>query len=133
MNLYKILYGLLVFIKLIAQTLNISQTANIDPTEIYKAKLAQLQNSGVISGLEGQDDEGDNAPQLIKTGASSEANITEQFGHNGQGDRWQLNAQMEAPGSPYELRASFVVPGTLISGINSELPGQIMAQVAQNV
>jgi len=92
-----------------------------------------LQNSGVVPDPEGQGGEGDNAPQLIKTGASSEANTTEQFGHNGQGDRWQLNAQMEAPRSPYELRAGFVVSGTLISGINSELPGQIMAQVAQNV
>ncbi|TAL47110.1 MAG: TrbI/VirB10 family protein [Methylovulum sp.] len=111
----------------------VRQTANADPTEIYKIKLAQLQNSGVVPDPEGQGGEGDNAPQLIKTGASSEANTTEQFGHNGQGDRWQLNAQMEVPRSPYELRAGFVVPGTLISGINSELPGQIMAQVAQNV
>ena len=34
---------------------------------------------------------------------------------------------------PFELRAGFVVPATLISGINSDLPGQIMAQVAQDV
>ena len=35
--------------------------------------------------------------------------------------------------SPYELCAGFVVAATLISGINSNLPGQIMAQIAQNV
>jgi type IV secretion system protein VirB10 len=35
--------------------------------------------------------------------------------------------------SPYELRAGFVMAATLISGINSDLPGQIMAQIAQNV
>jgi type IV secretion system protein VirB10 len=50
-----------------------------------------------------------------------------------EGDRWRLDSQPEAPRSPYELRAGFVVPATLISGINSDLPGQIMAQVAGNV
>ena len=40
---------------------------------------------------------------------------------------------MENPGSPYELRAGFVIPGTMITGVNSDLPGQIMAQVSQNV
>jgi type IV secretory pathway VirB10-like protein len=51
----------------------------------------------------------------------------------GQGDRWKLDSQPEAPRTPFELRAGFVVPATLISGINSDLPGQIMAQVAQDV
>ena len=31
------------------------------------------------------------------------------------------------------MRAGFVIPATMISGINSELPGQIMAQVSQGV
>ncbi|WP_458574331.1 TrbI/VirB10 family protein [Serratia marcescens] len=53
--------------------------------------------------------------------------------NGGQGDRWKLDSQPEAPRTPFELRAGFVVPATLISGINSDLPGQIMAQVAQDV
>ena len=108
--------------------------ADVDPTEIYKAKLAKLQQSGLIPGTDGQSSNNDNssAPQLVKTGAA-ENNTIDQFGNNGQRDRWQLNSQPEAPRSPFELRAGFVVPGTLISGINSELPGQIMAQVSQNV
>ena len=40
---------------------------------------------------------------------------------------------MEAPDSPYALRAGFVIPGILIGGINSDSPGQIVAQVRQNV
>lgn len=44
-----------------------------------------------------------------------------------------MDSQPEAPRTPFELRAGFVVPATLISGINSDLPGQIMAQVAQHV
>ena len=56
-----------------------------------------------------------------------------QFLPPGAADRWQLNSQPQPPRSRYELRAGFVVPATLISGINSELPGQIRGQVAQNV
>ena len=35
--------------------------------------------------------------------------------------------------SPYEIKTGTIIPGTLISGINSELPGQILGQVAENV
>lgn len=49
------------------------------------------------------------------------------------GDRWRLGSQPEKPRSPYELRAGFVVPATLISGVNSDLPGQIIGQVSQDV
>jgi type IV secretion system protein VirB10 len=50
-----------------------------------------------------------------------------------QGDRWELNSHPEPPRTPFELRAGFVIPATLISGINSDLPGQITAQVSQTV
>lgn len=35
--------------------------------------------------------------------------------------------------SPYEVKAGFIIPGVLVSGINSDLPGQIIGQVRQNV
>ena len=35
--------------------------------------------------------------------------------------------------SPYELKRGSVIPATLVSGINSDLPGRITAQVSQNV
>lgn len=35
--------------------------------------------------------------------------------------------------SPYEVKAGSIVPGVMISGINSDLPGQIIGQVRQNV
>jgi type IV secretion system protein VirB10 len=37
------------------------------------------------------------------------------------------------PISPYELKAGSVIPAVMISGINSDLPGQIIAQVRENV
>lgn len=38
-----------------------------------------------------------------------------------------------APLSAFELKRGSVIPATLISGINSDLPGRIIAQVNQNV
>ncbi len=37
------------------------------------------------------------------------------------------------PVSPFELKAGTVIPSVMLGGINSDLPGQIMAQVSQNV
>lgn len=99
-----------------------------DPTATYRARLQQLQASGLGGEADGSTD-----PKLLQTADSSNRNDIERFSDSGQGDRWKLDAKPEAPRTPYELRAGFVVPATLISGINSELPGQIMAQIAQNV
>jgi type IV secretion system protein VirB10 len=101
-----------------------------DPTAAYKARLQQLQAGGVGSaGGSGS------APRLLQTAGATSPGSKDysQFAGSGQEDRWKLDAQPEAPRSPYELRAGFVVPATLISGINAELPGQIMAQVSQDV
>lgn len=46
---------------------------------------------------------------------------------------YTLDAQPEAPATPFTVRAPSVIPATLISGINSELKGPIFAQVSQNV
>jgi len=35
--------------------------------------------------------------------------------------------------TPYELKRGSVIPATLITGVNSDLPGRISAQVSQNV
>jgi type IV secretion system protein VirB10 len=60
-------------------------------------------------------------------------NSLSQFDNATGRDRWALASRPEAPRTPYELRAGFVIPAVLMSGINSDLPGQIMAQVSQNI
>ena len=112
-----------------------------DPTAAYKARLQQLQAGGVGSASGGSGGGGSLtgggglAPRLLPTAGATSPGSKDyaQFAGSGQEDRWKLDAQPEAPRSPYELRAGFVVPATLISGINAELPGQIMAQVSQDV
>ncbi|MCL2713239.1 MAG: TrbI/VirB10 family protein [Alphaproteobacteria bacterium] len=41
--------------------------------------------------------------------------------------------RVSAPASPYSLQAGSVIPAALITGIRSDLPGQITAQVTGNV
>ena len=53
--------------------------------------------------------------------------------YNGQRDRWKLNTRLEEPTTPYILRTGFVIPALLISAMESELPGTIIAQVSQDV
>ena len=44
-----------------------------------------------------------------------------------------LNQRIQDPVSPYQLMAGTVLPAVLISGINSDLPGHIIAQIRENV
>lgn len=49
-------------------------------------------------------------------------------------DRTTVSAErIVAPASPFLLQAGSVIPAALITGIRSDLPGQITAQVTQNV
>ena len=41
--------------------------------------------------------------------------------------------RLEAPASPYVLQAGAVIPAALVTGIRSDLPGQVTAQVTENV
>ncbi|OQW86306.1 MAG: conjugal transfer protein TrbI [Rhodoferax ferrireducens] len=118
--------------KLAAVRQQIQAATSDDPTAQYKKILAMAQSNGLM-GSGGSGAGSGSGPQLMQTAASTSNNGNSMGQFNGQGDRWKLDSQVEAPRSPYELRAGFVVPATLISGINSELPGQIIGQVAQNV
>ncbi|MFN8683407.1 TrbI/VirB10 family protein [Paracoccus sp. P2] len=53
---------------------------------------------------------------------------------NAAPDRQPVSAErVTAPASPYLLQAGAVIPAALITGIRSDLPGQIVAQVTENV
>jgi type IV secretion system protein VirB10 len=53
--------------------------------------------------------------------------------YNGYRDRWKLNTHLEPPTTPYILRTGAVIPGLLLSAMDAELPGTIIAQVSQDV
>ena len=88
---------------------NHDASVNIDVANTFKAHLQKLQ------GMQ-------NARPTPQT-----------LGGQENESRWHLNSRLESPNSRYELRAGGVIPGVMVSGISSELPGQIIGQVSQNV
>jgi len=44
-----------------------------------------------------------------------------------------LQASLRGSVSPYEVKAGTIIPGVMLTGINSDLPGQITAQVREPV
>lgn len=101
--------------------------ARRNPNDVYKAKIDELKS--MMSGLGG----GSIGNVSGAGGLGSSANSTSGTPALLGSESWKLNTQMEAPETPYVLRGGYVIPGILISGINSDLPGQIMAQVSQDV
>ena len=54
------------------------------------------------------------------------------FDRNQVDTDWSLKHQ-RMKGQPFELKTGAVIPGVMITGINSDLPGNMIAQVAGNV
>jgi len=44
-----------------------------------------------------------------------------------------LSARLEPAGAPLTLRAGTLIPGLLLTGVNSDLPGQVLAQTSRDV
>jgi len=96
------------------------------PMAQYQQQLQSLQQMAGMGGGA--------APQLpaglqpMQGGSNGQG--YDQF--NGDESRWSLNTKMKAP-KPFTVLAGDVIPGIFITGINSDLPGQITGQVSQNV
>jgi type IV secretory pathway VirB10-like protein len=53
---------------------------------------------------------------------------------NAQGDKRMISAdRLKTPPSPFILQAGAIIPGALLTGIRSDLPGEITAQVTEHV
>ncbi|MBE3902438.1 hypothetical protein HJ158_25750, partial [Vibrio parahaemolyticus] len=68
------------------------------------------------------------ASTLDTTGASQASKEAFLAKANQAGD---LNARRELPASEYELTVGTLIPATLISAMNSDIPGNVIAQVSQ--
>ena len=54
------------------------------------------------------------------------------FSRAGKDSSWIL-PHTRTSGQPLELKTGAVIPGVMVTGVNSDLPGNIIAQVSQNV
>lgn len=94
--------------------------------EIFNQRMAQLKmNTG--SGIE-------SSYNAFTSGNSNGNNrtITDFESRTPDPTKWMLNSQVLRP-AQYSILTGTVIPATLITGINSDLPGQVTAQVSQNV
>ncbi|NRP90762.1 type IV secretion system protein VirB10 [Rhizobium mongolense subsp. loessense] len=95
------------------RTATTTASANGNPSDLYAAALR--------AGLSGQN--------VDPNGQSSK----EDFFNADLKDLGYLPNRIVPQQSAFELKRGSVIPATLITGINSDLPGRITAQVSQNV
>lgn len=72
----------------------------------------------------------------MQPAGSSDPNLQgrkQDFLSGGTDSRIYSTATLQVPKSPYQLMAGTVIPAALVTGINSDLPGQIIATVTENV
>jgi type IV secretion system protein TrbI len=78
-------------------------------------------------------------PQAAAAAAAAGSNDLTSQDHklaflNGNVDRRTVSPdRVEAPASPYVLQAGAVIPGALLTGLRSDLPGRVTAQVTEDV
>ena len=119
---------------LLRQQIDQASSQSTDYDTAYRQRLASAQQIAAAM----QNGGGQGLEQPPRPGAANQSvaaaanNMGLALGGAGA-NRWKLDQQVEAPTSPYEMRAGGVLPATLIGGINSELPGTLTAQVSQNV
>lgn len=81
------------------------------------------------SGLTGPGDQRPSDPGSVQSAQDSKLAFV-----NAEPDRRTVSLDRLAPNaSPYVLQAGSIIPAALITGIRSDLPGQITAQVTENV
>lgn len=96
-----------------------TDTRQDDATAMAMANALQRPD---MSGLAGQNPDYNPAADKDK----------EAFFDRARKTSWLLDEQ-RVDGMPYELKTGAVIPGVMLTGINSDLPGNMIAQVAQNV
>lgn len=84
----------------------------------------------VIPALPGLPQPGERPPAVDDQNMQGEKR---EFSRERQQDLPYIKATLLSPISQFEIKAGTILPATLITGINSDLPGQIVAQLRENV
>lgn len=105
--------------------------------ERLNQRLQQVRSNSGTQVLTGAPTPSTNMAQMSQR-ATSQANVgvvaNDPYASMASSGNWELGRSLEVPiDDPYLVRAGTVIPATLISGMNSQIPGQIIAQVSQNV
>ena len=76
---------------------------------------------------------GGEAPASTEEGADRDQRHKQAFLDRNPDPKIYAAGHLQETRSPYELMAGTVIPAALVTGINSDLPGQMIATVTQNV
>jgi type IV secretion system protein VirB10 len=88
--------------------------------------------AGMAEALRGSIEPAVAAPAPV-AGERSPVAARRAFLDGGAGQSNESPERIRRPSSPYILQSGSVIPAALITGIRSDLPGQVTAQVTQNV
>lgn len=110
----------------------------VDPEEQRRlAEMEAARTSQLFFQIRPETDSGLPTVQQLPAGSRPRLNGTQDrhFAFlNAEADRQTVaRDRIASPASPYVLQAGSVIPAALITGIRSDLPGQITAQVTQHV
>ena len=92
----------------------------------------------VHAAMNGATPKADQAPAPVAgAAAGGDANLQQHkadfMSRDGANNATYLAQPVLMPRSPFEVKAGTIIPTTLLTGINSDLPGQIVGQVRENV
>lgn len=97
----------------------------LDAAAPGEAALAALFGSGVFGGQGGNKNGATDQSQARLQGPAQTSLV-------GNSDVYNPHS-LQRPVSPYQVMAGTIIPASLITGLNSDLPGQVIGQVTENV
>lgn len=107
-----------------ASLLNTSKAMN-QPSKLFNGvdKLSALPGINPVGTLP--------STVLLQTESLAKPSTTNSIQLNASTD--YLDSTLQDAKSPFEIKAGSVIPALMINGLNSDLPGQVIAQVRENV
>lgn len=102
-----------------------SETAGTSSQELFTGRSRGWNFNGTMG-----DDAPERLPPDVRRNLQSEK---ERFLTDGAKVEPYLKKPLIPPVSPYELKAGTVIPGMLVTGISTDLPGEVIGQVTENV
>lgn len=98
----------------------------LDAAAPGEAALAALFGSGVFGSIgAGNSNGGAVSPTALTAAKTADPTI--------DGSNVYNPHRLQQPVSPYQVMAGTIIPASLITGLNSDLPGQVIGQVTENV
>ncbi len=118
-----------------SEALRKAMTAPINAQQITGNQNTVSSAGNVSTGLQSSQSSGFTMPNQQKEDQNMQAEKKAFLQINGQPNLKDdyLGASLQNPLSQYELQAGTIIPGIMLSGIDSDLPGVISAQVESNV